>query len=55
MDEFSGKIAKDHVIEMSKFHRLQASPYFHDAALYVKGALEKIDIRFHIEISVRVR
>lgn len=43
-DKLSGKIAKDHVIEISKFHRIKATQQYYDAALYVKGELEKIGL-----------
>ena len=43
-DELSGKIAKDHAVEISKFHRIQASPGFHAAAVYVQEELRRAGI-----------
>jgi len=40
----SGKIAKEHAIEIAKHHRIQASPGFHDAAIYVEEELKKIGL-----------
>ena len=42
LDEMSGKMAKEHAIEIAKHHRIQASPGFHDAAVYVQDELKKI-------------
>jgi len=42
LDEISGKMAKDYAVDIAKFHREQASPGFHDAALFVKQELDKI-------------
>ena len=44
LDEVSGKMAKDHAIEIAKHHRIQASPGFHDAAVYVLEELKKIGL-----------
>ena len=44
LDELSGKIAKEYTLDIAKHHRVQASPGFHDAAVYVKEQLEKIGI-----------
>ena len=44
LDELSGKIAKDQTIEIAKYHRVQASPGFRDAAVYVQEELKKIGI-----------
>ncbi len=44
LDELSGKMAKDHAIEIAKHHRIQASPGYHDAAVYVQEELKKIGL-----------
>jgi aminopeptidase YwaD len=44
LDELSGKIAKDHAVEISKFHRIQASPGFLDAAVHVQDEIRKAGI-----------
>jgi len=44
LDELSGKIAKDQAVEISKFHRIQASPGFHAAAVYVQEELRRAGI-----------
>lgn len=44
LDELSGKIAKDHAVEISKFHRIQASPGFHEAAVHVQEELRKVGV-----------
>jgi hypothetical protein len=44
LDEMSGKMAKDHAIEIAKHHRIQASPGFHDAVVYVQEELKKIGL-----------
>jgi len=44
LDELSGKMAKDQTLEIAKYHRVQASPGFHDAAVYVQEQLKKIGI-----------
>src|SRR6058998_3165488 len=36
-DELSGVAAKDHVARLTQFHRVPASPGFHDAIEYVMG------------------
>ena len=36
-DELSGVAAKDHVSRLAQFHRVPASPGFHDAIDYVVG------------------
>ena len=38
-EQFSGEAAKAQVAEISRFHRIQASPGFRQAAAYVHGAL----------------
>jgi hypothetical protein len=50
--EFSGSLAKREVERISQFHRIQASPGFHEAAKYVLGRLWEIGVkakmhRFH--------
>jgi len=44
LEELSGEIAKEHVIQIARFDRIQASEGWHQAALYVKGQLEKYGI-----------
>ncbi|MFQ6032512.1 MAG: M28 family peptidase [Candidatus Zixiibacteriota bacterium] len=44
LTELSGEIAKEHVIEITRFDRIQASEGWHQAALYVKEQLEKYGI-----------
>ncbi len=41
LEELSGTIAKDYISEISRFHRIQASPGFHDAIYYVKTILDQ--------------
>jgi aminopeptidase YwaD len=38
-EELSGNVAKSFVAQISRFHRIQASTMFHDAAEYVKNEL----------------
>lgn len=40
-EELSGSIAKSYVAQISRFHRIQASTMFHEAAEYVKSELLK--------------
>lgn len=40
IEELSGTIAKDYISELTRFHRIQASPGFHDAIYYVKQILD---------------
>jgi aminopeptidase YwaD len=44
LDELSGKIAKDYTFDIAKYHRVQASPGFHEAAIYVQEQLKKIGL-----------
>lgn len=44
LDELSGKIAKNYVVEISKFHRIAVSPGFYEAVMYVKKELEQIGL-----------
>ena len=44
LDELSGKMAKDQTLEIAKYHRVQASPGFHEAAVYVQEQLKKIGV-----------
>jgi len=44
-EELSGDNAKLYVQQVSNFHRIQASPMFHEAAEYVKDTLLKIGIK----------
>jgi len=43
-EELSGNSAKSFVAQISRFHRIQASTMFHEAAEYVKGELVKIGL-----------
>jgi len=38
----SGIRAKDYVSSISNYHRIQASPGFHEAINYLKGEIEKV-------------
>jgi len=38
-DELSGSVAKSFVAQVSRFHRIQGSPMFHEATEYVKNEL----------------
>jgi protein required for attachment to host cells len=44
-DELSGEIAKSYVAQITRFHRVQASSMFHDAAEYVKKTLHSMGVR----------
>jgi len=44
-EELSGSIAKSYVAQVSRFHRVQASTMFHEAAEYVKSELLKIGLK----------
>jgi len=44
LDELSGKIAKEYTLDIAKYHRVQASPGFHEAAVYVQEQLKKIGL-----------
>ena len=41
IDELSGSITKDYISEITRFHRIQASPGFHEAIYYVKQILDQ--------------
>ena len=41
IDELSGSITKDYIAEITRFHRIQASPGFHEAIYYVKQVLDQ--------------
>jgi len=43
-EELSGERAKAHVEAITQFHRIQASPMFHEAAKYVRDQLLKIGL-----------
>jgi hypothetical protein len=47
--EFSGSLAKREVEKIAQFHRIQASPGFHEAAQYVRDKLKSFGIRAKIE------
>jgi len=44
LTELSGEIAKEHVINISRFDRIQASAGWHEAALYIMEQLKKYGI-----------
>lgn len=44
-EELSGERAKSYVQQISQFHRIQASPMFHEAAEYVKDTLLRIGLK----------
>ncbi len=44
-DELSGEVAKSYVAEITRFHRIQASTMFHEAASYIKNALYNIGLK----------
>ena len=44
LDELSGKLAKEYTLDIARYHRVQASPGFHEASLYVQKQLEKIGV-----------
>ncbi|MBI2223178.1 MAG: DUF4910 domain-containing protein [Acidobacteria bacterium] len=49
-EALSGEAAKAHVIEISRFYREDATPGFHEAALYIAGAARQAGLRdVHIE------
>jgi hypothetical protein len=43
-EELSGNVAKSYVAQVARFHRIQASTMFHEAAEYVKDELVKIGL-----------
>ncbi len=51
LEELSGIITKDYVSEIIRFHRIQASPGFHDAIYYVKSVIDQFPgIRSDVEV-----
>ncbi len=51
VEELSGTIAKEYVSEIIRFHRIQASPGFHDAIYYVKEVVDQFPgIRTDVEV-----
>jgi len=44
-EELSGENAKSYVTEITRFHRIQASPMFHQAAEYVQNTLLNIGLK----------
>ena len=44
-EELSGERAKSYVQQISRFHRIQASPMFHEAAEYVRDNLLQIGLK----------
>jgi len=43
-DELSGSVAKSYVAQISRFHRIQGSTMFHEAAEYVKNELLELGL-----------
>jgi aminopeptidase-like protein len=51
IEELSGSIAKEYVSEIIRFHRIQASPGFHDAIYYVKSIIDQFPgLRSEVEV-----
>ncbi len=51
IEELSGAIAKNYISEITRFHRIQASPGFHDAIYYVKEVVDRFPgIRTEVEV-----
>lgn len=51
IEELSGTIAKDYISEITRFHRIQASPGFHAAIDYVKTQLDQFPgIKTNVEV-----
>ncbi len=44
-DELSGEIAKSYVAQISRFHRVQASTMFHEAAVYIRDTLRSLGLK----------
>lgn len=44
-DELSGQAAKSYVAEITRFHRIQASTMFHEAAEYIRDTLRSIGLK----------
>ena len=44
-EELSGSIAKGYVAEIARYHRIQASAMFHEAAEYVKSELKRMGLK----------
>ncbi len=44
-EELSGSIAKSYVGQIARFHRIQASTMFHEAAEYVKNEMAKLGLK----------
>ena len=47
-NEFSGDAAKEYAIDISRFHRIQASPGFRKSAQYVESVMKDIEIECQI-------
>ncbi|MEO0233263.1 MAG: DUF4910 domain-containing protein [candidate division WOR-3 bacterium] len=47
-EEYSGKRAKEIAIDISKFHRIQVSPWFSEAVYYSKNLLKEKGIKSYI-------
>jgi hypothetical protein len=44
-NELSGQVAKGYVAQITRFHRIQASPMFHEAAEYVRDTLHSLGLK----------
>jgi hypothetical protein len=44
-DELSGPTAKSYVSNIARFHRIQGSPMYHEAALYVAAELHRMGLK----------
>jgi hypothetical protein len=44
-EEVSGSLAKGYVTDITRYHRIQASTMFHDAAEHVRSELKKMDLK----------
>jgi hypothetical protein len=44
-EELSGFTAKNYVSHIARFHRIQGSPMYHDAASYVQGELHRMGLK----------
>jgi len=44
-EQLSGSIAKSYVAQICRFHRIQASTMYHEAAEYVKNELQKLGLQ----------
>jgi len=44
-DEISGEVAKSYVAQITRFHRVQASTMFHEAAEYIRDTLHSLGLK----------